>query len=102
MAVDSTVSGGVVVSGSMVKQSLLFSEVRVNSFCHIEESVILPNVNIRRHCKVIKAIVDSGCDIPEGMEIGVNHDNDRKNGFRVTDKGVVLVTRTMLIDLAAR
>jgi glucose-1-phosphate adenylyltransferase len=102
MAVDSTVSGGVVVSGSMVKKSLLFSEVRVNSFCHIEESVILPNVNIRRHCKVIKAIVDSGCDIPEGMEIGVNHDNDRKNGFRVTDKGVVLVTRTMLIDLAAR
>jgi len=101
MAVDSTVSGGVVVSGSMVKKSLLFSEVRVNSFCHIEESVILPNVNIGRRCKVIKAIVDSGCDIPEGMEIGVNHDNDRNNGFRVTDKGVVLVTRNMLVDLAA-
>jgi glucose-1-phosphate adenylyltransferase len=102
MAVDSTVSGGVVVSGSMVKKSLLFSEVRVNSFCHIEESVILPNVNIGRNCKVIKAIVDSGCDVPEGMEIGVNHDIDRKNGFRVTDKGVVLVTRTMLFALAAR
>ena len=101
MAVDSTVSGGVVVSGSMVKKSLLFSEVRVNSFCHIEESVILPNVNIGRRCKVIKAIVDSGCDIPEGMEIGVNHDNDRNNGFRVTDKGVVLVTRNILVDLAA-
>ena len=102
MAVDSTVSGGVVVSGSMVKKSLLFSEVRVNSFCHIEESVILPNVNIGRSCKVIKAIVDSGCDVPEGMEIGVNHDIDRKNGFRVTDQGVVLVTRTMLFALAAR
>ena len=102
MAVDSTVSGGVVVSGSTVKKSLLFSEVRVNSYCHIEESVILPNVNIGRSCKVMKAIVDSGCDIPEGMEIGVNHDIDRENGFRVTDKGVVLVTRTMLIDLAAR
>jgi glucose-1-phosphate adenylyltransferase len=102
MAVDSTVSGGVVVSGSKVKKSLLFSEVRVNSFCQIEESVILPNVNIRRNCKVIKAIIDSGCDIPEGMEIGVNHDRDRENGFRVTDKGVVLVTLTMLNDLAAR
>jgi len=102
MAVDSTVSGGVVVSGSMVKKSLLFSQVRVNSFCHIEESVILPNVNIGRNCKVMKAIIDSGCDIPEGMEIGVNHDIDRENGFRVTDKGVVLVARTMLIDLAAR
>jgi glucose-1-phosphate adenylyltransferase len=102
MAVDSTVSGGVVVSGSTVKKSLLFSEVRVNSFCHIEESVILPNVNIGRNCKVIKAIIDSGCDVPEGIQIGVNHDEDRKNGFRVTDKGVVLVTRTMLSELAAR
>lgn len=102
MAVDSTVSGGVVVSGSTVKKSLLFSEVRVNSFCHIEESVILPNVNIGRNCKVIKAIIDSGCDVPEGIQIGINHDEDRKNGFRVTDKGVVLVTRTMLSELAAR
>ncbi|MEI6893201.1 MAG: glucose-1-phosphate adenylyltransferase [Colwellia sp.] len=102
MAIDSTVSGGVVVSGSTVKRSLLFSKIRVNSYCHIEESVILPRVNIGRCCKVIKAIVDSGCQIPDGMEIGVDHDQDRQNGFRVTDKGVVLVTRTMLIDLAAR
>ncbi|OUS24713.1 glucose-1-phosphate adenylyltransferase [Thalassotalea sp. 42_200_T64] len=102
LAVDSTVSGGVVVSGSMVKKSLLFSQVRVNSYCHIEESVVLPNVDIGRRCTVIKAIVDSGCQIPEGMEIGVDHEKDRQNGFRVTDNGVVLVTRTMLSDLAAR
>jgi glucose-1-phosphate adenylyltransferase len=101
-AVDSTVSGGVVVSGSMVKKSLLFSKVRVNSYCHIEESVILPNVNIGRSCKVIKAIIDSGCEIPEGMEIGINHDNDRRNGFRVTDKGVVLVTAEMLTALEVK
>jgi glucose-1-phosphate adenylyltransferase len=86
----------------MVKKSLLFSKVRVNSYCHIEESVILPNVNIGRNCKVIKAIIDSGCEIPEGMEIGINHDNDRRNGFRVTDKGVVLVTAEMLTALEVK
>jgi glucose-1-phosphate adenylyltransferase len=102
MAVDSTVSGGVIVSGSVVKRSLLYSHVRVNSFCHVEESVVLPKVDIGRGCKVIKAIIDSGCDIPEGMEIGVDHERDRQNGFRVTDNGVVLVTRTMLMDLAAK
>ena len=102
MAVDSTVSGGVIISGSTVKRSLLFSKVKVNSFCEIDESVILPSVIINRGCKIKKAILDRSCVIPEGMEIGINHDNDRANGFRVTDKGVVLVTREMLAALAAQ
>lgn len=93
---DSTVSGGVVVSGSMVKRSLLFSKVRVNSFCEINDSVVLPGVIIHRNCKINKAIIDRSCVIPEGMEIGIDHEADRANGFRVTDKGVVLVTRDML------
>ena len=88
-----------VVSGSTVKRSLLFSKVRVNSYCDIDESVILPGAVINRHCKIKKAIIDRGCEIPTGMEIGINHDNDRANGFRVTDKGVVLVTMTMLAKL---
>ncbi len=95
-AIDSTVSGGVVISGSTVKRSLVFSKVRVHSYCRIDDSVILPAVTIGRNCKIKKAILDRGCIIPEGMEIGLNHDQDRKNGFRVTDKGVVLVTRTMI------
>ena len=99
IAIDSTVSGGVVVSGSTVKRTLLFSKVRVNSYCDIDESVILPGAVINRHCKIKKAIIDRGCTIPTGMEIGINHDNDRANGFRVTDKGVVLVTMTMLAKL---
>ena len=99
IAIDSTVSGGVVVSGSTVKRSLLFSKVRVNSYCDIDESVILPGAVINRNCKIKKAIIDRGCEIPTGMEIGINHDNDRANGFRVTDKGVVLVTMTMLAKL---
>lgn len=101
MAVDSTVSGGVIISGSTVKRSLLFSKVKVNSFCEINESVILPSVIINRGCKIKKAIIDRSCVIPEGMEIGINHENDRANGFRVTAKGVVLVTRDMLAALEA-
>ena len=99
IAIDSTVSGGVVVSGSTVKRSLLFSKVRVNSFCDIDESVILPGAIIHRGSTIKRAIIDSNCVIPEGMKIGVNHDDDRANGFRVTDKGVVLVTRNMITEL---
>ncbi|MEW6982829.1 glucose-1-phosphate adenylyltransferase [Colwelliaceae bacterium 6471] len=99
ITIDSTVSGGVVVSGSTVKRSLLFSKVRVNSFCKIKDSVILPGAIINRGCKIRKAIIDRSCNIPEGLEIGINHDDDRANGFRVTDKGVVLVTREMLAAL---
>lgn len=101
-AVDSTVSGGVIVSGSQVKGSLLFSQVRVNSYCLIEQAVILPECNVGRNCKIKKAIIDRGCDIPEGLEIGIDHDVDRSNGFRVTEKGVVLVTPDMLATLAAK
>lgn len=96
MAIDSTVSGGVIVSGSTVKASLLFSKVRIHSFCDINGAVILPGAVVGRHCKIDKAIIDRGCIIPDGMEIGINHDADRANGFRVTAKGVVLVTRDMI------
>lgn len=99
-AVDSTVSGGVVVSGSSVEHSLLFSKVRVNSFAEIYDSVLLPGVVINRYCKIKKAIIDSNSEIPEGMQIGFDHDADRANGFRVTEKGVVLVTREMIVALS--
>lgn len=96
MAVESVVSAGCIISGAKVKRSLLFSNVRVEVFSQIEDSVVLPNVTISKGCKVHRAIIDRGCVIPEGMTIGVDHEQDRANGFRVTDKGVVLVTRTML------
>ena len=102
VAIDSCVSGGVIVSGSTVKRSLLFSKVKVNSFCHIEEAVILPGAVIGRGCQIRKAIIDRGCVIPNGLEIGMDHDDDRANGFRVTQKGVVLVTRDMLAALAQK
>jgi len=96
MAVDSVVSGGCIISGAHVDRSLLFSEVVVNSFAELEKTVVLPKVNIGRRCKIRKAIIDRGCDVPEGTVIGFDPEQDKANGFRVTDKGVVLVTRQML------
>jgi len=94
-AVDSMVAGGCVVSGSVVRHSVLFSNVRVHSFCDISHSVIFPGVDIARHCKIKNAILDRGCQLPEGSEIGFDLDADRKR-FHVSEKGVVLVTPEML------
>ncbi|MBT8083707.1 MAG: glucose-1-phosphate adenylyltransferase [Woeseia sp.] len=95
-AIQSMVSAGCVVSGSSVHRSLLFSGVKVNSFSTVSDSVIMPEVEISRHCHIRSAIVDRGTLVPEGMEIGVDHDADRERGFRVTDKGITLVTPEML------
>ena len=78
MAVDSMVSGGCIVSGAKVRHSLLFSNVRVNSYSYVDDSVILPDVNIRRHCEIHKAVIDRGCDIPEGTVIGKDPEADAK------------------------
>ena len=99
-AVNSVVSGGCIISGSHLRQSLCFSNVRVHSYSTIEEAVILPNVEIGRHCKIKKVVLDRGCVIPEGMEIGIDHEQDRARGFRVSESGVVLVTPDMLSKIA--
>ena len=96
MAIDSMVSGGCVISGSLVKRSLLFSHVRIHSYCEIVDSVILPDVEIGRNARIKKAIIDRGCTIEPGMVIGEDPEQDRQRGFRVTEKGVVLVTPDML------
>ena len=95
MAVDAMVSGGCIISGSIVRHSLLFSNVRVNSFSEVTNSVVLPNVDIGRNCTIHKAVIDKGCVIPEGTVIGEDPVEDAKR-FYVTDKGVTLVTPDML------
>ena len=95
-AIDSMVSGGCIISGSKIKRSILFSNVRVHSYSSIKEAVILPEVQIHRNCKINRVIIDRGCEIPEGSVIGYDHEQDKKNGFRVSDNGIVLVTKGML------
>jgi glucose-1-phosphate adenylyltransferase len=89
------VSGGCIISGAVVRESLLFSNVRVEERSTIQRSVILPNVEIGRNCRINGAIIDEGCEVPDGTQIGVDRDADTRR-FYVTEKGVVLVTPDML------
>ena len=95
MAVDSMVSGGCIISGAYVDRSLLFSNVYVEEQTKLCECVVLPEVNIGKGCRITKAVIDKGCNIPDGTVIGENVQDDR-NRFYVTDKGVVLITPEML------
>jgi len=99
-AINSMVSGGCIISGALVRESLLFSNVRVEERTSIERSVILPMVAIGRGCEIKHAILDEGCVVPDGMSIGVDPAEDAKR-FHVTEKGVVLVTADMLRRLQA-
>ena len=95
-ATDSMVSGGCLVSGAKLHRALLFSNVRVEEKASVKDSVLMPGSHIGRGCKIRKAIIDSRCDVPDGTEIGVDHEADRARGFRVSSGGVVLVTPDML------
>jgi len=94
-ATDSIVSGGCLISGSCVSSSVLFSNVRVHSYCEIDGAVLLPNVVINRHTKLKNVVIDKGVNIPEGIEIGFDAKAD-KEYFYVSEKGTVLVTQEML------
>src|SRR5579864_1635268 len=94
-AVNSMVSGGCIISGAVVRESLLFSDVRVEERSNIFRSVILPHAEIGRGCVIRGAIVDEGCEIPDGTTIGVDREADARR-FHVTAKGVVLVTPDLL------
>jgi glucose-1-phosphate adenylyltransferase len=95
MAIDSLVSGGCIISGSTVRRSLLFSNVRINSQCNIEDTVLLPNAEVGRHVTLKRVIVDKNCRIPDGLKVGINPEEDRKR-FHVSPNGVTLITPDML------
>ncbi|MEO7775437.1 MAG: glucose-1-phosphate adenylyltransferase [Steroidobacteraceae bacterium] len=95
MAINSVVSGGSIISGAVVRESLLFSGVRVDEGSSIESSVIMPDVRIGKGCTIRRAIIDEHCDIPDGTQIGVDPRADMER-FDVTPKGIVLVTTDML------
>lgn len=95
MATDSLISGGCIISGASITQSVIFSNVHVHSYSMIQDSVIMPNVEISRHVKLNRVVVDTDARIPEGVEIGFDVELDRKR-FYVSEKGITLVTAEML------
>ena len=95
MAVDSMVSGGCIISGAVVRHSLLFSNVHVHSYSTVKDCVVLPGVEIGENCHLTKVVVDKGCRIPAGTVIGADLNEDTQR-YYVTPKGVVLVTPEML------
>jgi len=94
-ATNSMVSGGCIVSGASVRQSLLFSSVHINEGTEILQAVLLPGVTVGKRCRITRAIIDKGCDIPDGTVIGEDHAEDARR-FTVTEEGVVLVCPHML------
>jgi glucose-1-phosphate adenylyltransferase len=97
-AINSMISGGCIVSGAVVRESLMFSNVRLEERTSVYRAVILPNVEVGRGSVINNAIIDEGCEIPDGVQIGVERAADARR-FHVTEKGVVLVTPDMLRQL---
>lgn len=100
MALDSMVSGGCIISGATVRRSLLFSNVRVNSYSTVEDSVVLPDVDIGRHSRLRRCVVDIGCVVPPGLVVGEDPEADSRR-FARTENGITLITAAMLRDLEA-
>jgi glucose-1-phosphate adenylyltransferase len=96
VAVDSMVSAGSIVSGARVVRSLLFYNVIMGSRTIVDQSVLLPEVEVGADCRINRAIIDRGVKIPDGSVIGEDAEVDRARGFRVTESGIVLVTPDML------
>ena len=95
MAVSSLVSGGCIISGSEVSESLLFTGVRSHSYSSLKQVIALPYVEVGREAKLSKCVIDRKVIIPDGLVVGEDADEDRK-WFRRTDNGVVLITQSML------
>ena len=95
LAVNSMVSGGCIICGAVVRHSLLFSNVRVESEASVTDSVVLPDVVIHRGCRIRRAVIDKGCHLPAGTVIGESTEEDGARFF-ISPRGVVLVTPEML------
>ncbi|MCA3251307.1 MAG: glucose-1-phosphate adenylyltransferase [Pseudomonadota bacterium] len=97
VAIESMVSGGCIVSGAVFR-SVLFSQVRVHSYAGVNWSVLLPGVQVGRHARIHRAVIDRDCIVPDGMVIGEDPQADAARFYR-TDSGITLVTREMLRQL---
>jgi glucose-1-phosphate adenylyltransferase len=98
-AINSVVSNGVIVSGGLVRSSVLSPGVRVNSWSRVERAVILHNTKIGRNAVVENAILDKNVEVPEGAVIGVDKDHDRARGFVVSEGGITVVGKGQAVPL---
>src|SRR5713226_5947564 len=92
VALDSIVAGGSILSGGRVKNCLVGYDVRVNSYCDVSDSLVYNHVNIGRHSKIRRAIIDRHVSLPEHAEIGFDLEADKRR-FHVTASGIVVVVR---------
>jgi len=90
---DSYVCGGCITSGGTVRKSIIGPRSKINSYSYVEGSILFENVEIGRYAKIKKAIIDENIRIPDRMEIGYDHEEDRRRGHTVTDTGIVVVTK---------
>jgi glucose-1-phosphate adenylyltransferase len=93
-AVNSIVSQGCIVSGATIRNSVLSQDVRVNSYAEVDSSIIFTHVNIGRHCRIKRAIIDRDVHLPEGTVIGYDQAEDKRNYF-VTPSGLTVVARDL-------
>ncbi len=91
-AINSIVSAGCIVSGAVVRNSVLSHDVRVNSYADVDSSVIFAHVNVGRHCRIRHSIIDRNVNIPDGTVIGYDPGEDKKRYF-VSPSGLTVVTR---------
>jgi glucose-1-phosphate adenylyltransferase len=91
VAFDSIVAAGCIISGGRVLHSVLSPGVRVNSYSEIEYSILMPNVQIGRNCRIRRAIIDRGVNLPESTVLGFDPGQDRANGCHVTDSGITVL-----------
>ncbi|MEM9317926.1 MAG: glucose-1-phosphate adenylyltransferase [Pseudomonadota bacterium] len=100
LAVSSMIAGGCIVSGSEIRQSLLFTNCHTNSYASLDQVVALPHVVVNRSARLTRCVIDRGVEIPEGLIVGEDIQEDQK-WFRVTESGVTLITKPMLDKRAA-
>jgi len=96
MALNSVISNGCIISGGKVKSSVLSPDVRINSFSEVSDSILMEGVDIGRHAKVRRAIIDKHVKVPQKMEIGYDLEKD-KNRFTVTESGIVVIPKGMVL-----
>ncbi|MER3416534.1 MAG: glucose-1-phosphate adenylyltransferase [Gemmataceae bacterium] len=97
-ALDSMVCQGCIISGGHVRRSILSPGVRVNSYALVEDSILFDWVEVGRHCRIRRAIIDKGVKLPPGARIGYDLEEDKRRGFTVTEQGVVVIPKAETID----